>query len=60
MLNVGQLHIVYSGADPAAEDFVYQPTGDVRDLISVDDAMEELHYGPNGYQIPFRCLIVPV
>lgn len=34
--------------DPAAEEFVYQPSGDVRDLISVDDAMEELDYGPNG------------
>lgn len=36
--------------DPAAEHFSYNPTVDVRDLIHVDDAMEdeELNYGPNG------------
>lgn len=36
--------------DPAAENFDYQPLVDIRDLITVDDAMEdeELHYGPNG------------
>lgn len=36
--------------DPAAEHFDYQPLVDIRDLITVDDAMEdeELHYGPNG------------
>lgn len=36
--------------DPAAETFEYQPFVDIRDLIQLDDAMEdeELHYGPNG------------
>lgn len=36
--------------DPAAENFDYQPLADIRDLIQLDDAMddEELHYGPNG------------
>mmetsp|Transcript_29638 Transcript_29638/g.64110 ORF Transcript_29638/g.64110 Transcript_29638/m.64110 type:complete len:234 (-) Transcript_29638:171-872(-) len=34
--------------DPAAENFLYDCYVDVRDLISVDDVMEELDYGPNG------------
>lgn len=34
--------------DPAAENFSYDCEIDVRDLISVDDVMEELEYGPNG------------
>lgn len=34
--------------DPAAESFAYECEIDVRDLISVDDVMEELDYGPNG------------
>lgn len=36
--------------DPAAENFTYQPVVDIRDLIQLDDAMEdeELHFGPNG------------
>lgn len=36
--------------DPAAEFFNYQPIADVRDLIQVDDVMEdeELKFGPNG------------
>nr|CAB3250629.1 GPN-loop GTPase 3-like [Phallusia mammillata] len=36
--------------DPAAEDFKYPVTADVRDLIQLDDVMEdhELHFGPNG------------
>lgn len=34
--------------DPAAENFLYDCEIDVRDLISVDDVMEELNYGPNG------------
>lgn len=36
--------------DPAAENFEYQPLVDIRDLIQLDDAMEdeELHFGPNG------------
>lgn len=36
--------------DPAAENFTYEPLVDIRNLIQLDDAMEdsELHYGPNG------------
>jgi GTPase SAR1 family protein len=36
--------------DPAAEYFEYPLTADIRDLISVDDVMddESLHLGPNG------------
>ncbi|XP_011876793.1 PREDICTED: GPN-loop GTPase 3 [Vollenhovia emeryi] len=36
--------------DPAAEYFDYQPLVDIRDLIHLDDAMEdeELNFGPNG------------
>jgi len=34
--------------DPAAEDFAYPVAFDVRDLITVEDAMEELGLGPNG------------
>lgn len=42
------VHIV--NLDPAAEHFDYQPIVDIRDLIQLDDAMEddELHFGPNG------------
>ncbi len=36
--------------DPAAEAFDYEPMADIRDLIQVDDVMEdkELKFGPNG------------
>lgn len=34
--------------DPAAENFKYELAFDVRDLISVDEVMEELGLGPNG------------
>ncbi|KAL2916358.1 hypothetical protein HK105_204114 [Polyrhizophydium stewartii] len=34
--------------DPAAENFEYEPTVDIRELITLDDVMEELQYGPNG------------
>ncbi|KAK9839039.1 hypothetical protein WJX74_008262 [Apatococcus lobatus] len=34
--------------DPAAEDFAYPVSFDVRDLISLQDAMDELKLGPNG------------
>jgi hypothetical protein len=36
--------------DPAAESTSseYQPSVDIRDLISLEDVMTELHYGPNG------------
>ena len=34
--------------DPAAENFEHAPDLDIRDLISVQDVMEELQLGPNG------------
>lgn len=34
--------------DPAAEDLLYEPSLDVRDLISLDDVMESKQLGPNG------------
>mmetsp|Transcript_17958 Transcript_17958/g.24872 ORF Transcript_17958/g.24872 Transcript_17958/m.24872 type:complete len:302 (+) Transcript_17958:142-1047(+) len=34
--------------DPAAENFNYEVAFDIRELISVDDVMEELGLGPNG------------
>ena len=34
--------------DPAAENFGYDLSFDIRDLISVDEVMEELELGPNG------------
>lgn len=36
--------------DPAAEHFTYNPQADIRELIHVDDAMEDvdLKFGPNG------------
>ncbi|KAF3440989.1 hypothetical protein FNV43_RR19275 [Rhamnella rubrinervis] len=40
------VHIV--NLDPAAENFDYPVAMDVRELISLDDVMEELGLGPNG------------
>jgi len=40
------VHIV--NLDPAAEDISYTPSVDIRELISVEDVMEELDLGPNG------------
>lgn len=42
------VHIV--NLDPAAEYFDYEPMVDIRELIQLDDAMEdaELKFGPNG------------
>jgi hypothetical protein len=37
-----------SGADPAAEHFNYPVSFDVRDLVTLDDVMEEMKLGPNG------------
>ncbi|KAI3760312.1 hypothetical protein L1987_50706 [Smallanthus sonchifolius] len=40
------IHIV--NLDPAAENFDYPVAMDIRELISLDDVMEELGLGPNG------------
>lgn len=38
----------YINLDPAAEEFAYEPDVDIRELIILEDVMEELHLGPNG------------
>ena len=38
----------YVNLDPAATTFSYQPDLDIRDLISLEDVMEEMSLGPNG------------
>ena len=40
------VHVV--NLDPAADEILYSPSVDIRELISVDDVMEELDLGPNG------------
>ncbi|KAI4326338.1 hypothetical protein MLD38_031662 [Melastoma candidum] len=40
------MHIV--NLDPAAENFNYPVAMDIRELVSLDDVMEELGLGPNG------------
>jgi hypothetical protein len=44
--------------DPAAEHFSYPVSTDIRELISLDDVMEELGMGPNGGLI--YCMEYPV
>ncbi|PYH92190.1 putative ATP binding protein [Aspergillus ellipticus CBS 707.79] len=38
----------YVNLDPAAETFAYEPDLDIRELITLEDVMEELGLGPNG------------
>ncbi|KAI9877977.1 MAG: ATP binding protein [Pleopsidium flavum] len=38
----------YINLDPAAEEFAYEPDIDIKDLISLEDVMEEMGLGPNG------------
>jgi GTPase SAR1 family protein len=38
----------YVNLDPAAEHFEHQPDLDIKDLISLEDVMDELKLGPNG------------
>ncbi|KAA8652058.1 hypothetical protein EYZ11_009582 [Aspergillus tanneri] len=38
----------YVNLDPAAESFTYEPDLDIRELITLEDVMEELGLGPNG------------
>jgi GPN-loop GTPase len=44
----GTTLVSVANLDPAAEHFDYEPAFDVRDLINVTEAMEELELGPNG------------
>jgi GPN-loop GTPase len=41
-------HLVNLDPAASAERFEYQPTIDIKDLISLEDVMDELEYGPNG------------
>jgi hypothetical protein len=46
------LHLgLYVNLDPAAEQFDFEPDVDIKDLISIDDAMEEMQLGPNGAMV---------
>ncbi|KAF2271673.1 transcription factor Fet5 [Westerdykella ornata] len=38
----------YVNLDPAAEEFAFEPDIDIKDLISLEDVMEEMSLGPNG------------
>ena len=38
----------YVNLDPAADVFAYEPDVDIKDLISLEDVMEEMGLGPNG------------
>ncbi|KAH9222585.1 GPN-loop GTPase [Leptodontidium sp. 2 PMI_412] len=38
----------YVNLDPAAEEFTHEPDLDIKDLISLEDVMEEMGLGPNG------------
>jgi len=40
--------VVVVNLDPANDQFKYQCDIDIKDLISLDDAMEEMDLGPNG------------
>ncbi|KAJ8599525.1 hypothetical protein CTAYLR_004030 [Chrysophaeum taylorii] len=40
------IHVI--NLDPAAEDIPYRTDVDVREIVTVDDAMAELKFGPNG------------
>ena len=41
-----RMHVI--NLDPAAEEFSYPVSADIRDLISLEDVMAEMKLGPNG------------
>jgi len=47
-LNLSRRSAYYVNLDPAAETFEHTPDLDIRDLISLEDVMEENGLGPNG------------
>ncbi|KAK1982011.1 GPN-loop GTPase 3 [Colletotrichum cereale] len=47
-LNLNRRSAFYVNLDPAAESFEHAPDLDIKDLISLHDAMEEVGLGPNG------------
>jgi GTPase SAR1 family protein len=48
MASMLKRRIMVINLDPAAESFKYRCDIDIRDLISLDDVMQELSLGPNG------------
>ena len=48
MASMLKRRILIVNLDPAAEHFKYKCDIDIRDLIGLDDVMEELKLGPNG------------
>jgi GTPase SAR1 family protein len=56
------VHVV--NLDPAADHFEYPVSVDIRELISLEDVMEELKLGPNGgliycMEYPPFCFLMP-
>ncbi|KAK4189718.1 GPN-loop GTPase [Podospora australis] len=47
-LQLNRRSYFYVNLDPAAESFEHQPDLDIKDLISLEDVMDELKLGPNG------------
>ena len=47
-LRLNKRSCFYVNLDPAAEDFAYEPDLNIKDLISLEDVMEEMGLGPNG------------
>jgi GTPase SAR1 family protein len=47
-LNLNRRSSFYINLDPAAETFEHTPDLDIKELISLRDAMEEVELGPNG------------
>lgn len=47
-LNLNRRSAFYINLDPAAESFEHTPDLDIKELISLRDAMEEVGLGPNG------------
>lgn len=47
-LQVARRSAFYVNLDPAAESFAVAPDADIRELVTVEDVMEELGLGPNG------------
>ncbi|KAK3372544.1 GPN-loop GTPase [Podospora didyma] len=47
-LQLNRRSAFYVNLDPAAESFEHQPDLDIKDLISLEDVMEEMKLGPNG------------
>ncbi|KAL8803484.1 MAG: hypothetical protein Q9182_003181 [Xanthomendoza sp. 2 TL-2023] len=47
-LRLNKRSCFYINLDPAAEEFSYEPDLDIKDLISLEDVMEEMGLGPNG------------